>query len=181
MVKDVEYRQRIGKNLLNLREKACLKREILSILAKVSHSTIFRIETVNHNFEFEKLKLICDVFGITIDELANLNIDEWTEDILQRQVEKFRRANRKSELSAADLKEAFAKFKGPTFYIDKIFDEGFLDEPKTIKEVNEKFLESYGVTFKSTKITSSFKAKNYIEAKFIRKNLKTYVKKKPKD
>lgn len=174
MLVDAAYRPQIAKNLSAIRNKTCLKREPLHRLADVAEATIFRIEQTSNKFKFDSLQKIVDVFGITIDELKALDIDAYSEAELQKRVEKYRKAFRNDEISASELKAYYKDYKGTTYYLQVLINEGFFDEYRTIQEIRERIFHHSHIDYKPAILTNTIKQKEYFSGKLVQPNLKKY-------
>ena len=74
----------IGERLLKLRKEKNLSQEELANILDVSRQTVSKWETDQSVPDFDKIVPLCEVFGITSDELltGNSNIIEKKEELL---------------------------------------------------------------------------------------------------
>ena len=65
-----DARQNIAKNVKNLREKAGLKREELSLSLNFDNSYISKLEKCRVNITIDRLEIIASYFGVSIKDLV---------------------------------------------------------------------------------------------------------------
>ena len=65
-----DARQNIAKNVKNLREKAGLKREELSLMLNFDNSYISKLEKCRVNITIDRLEIIANYFGVSIKDLV---------------------------------------------------------------------------------------------------------------
>ena len=63
-------RQNIAKNVKNLREKAGLKREELSLTLNFDNSYISKLEKCRVNITIDRLEIIANYFGVSMKDLV---------------------------------------------------------------------------------------------------------------
>ncbi|MBK0348207.1 helix-turn-helix transcriptional regulator [Aerococcaceae bacterium zg-ZJ1578] len=69
--------------LKEIREEFGMTQQDIAKLTGMSESAIFRIETGKRSFNIDTAIKICDLFGITIDELVDRRVPEPSEELLK--------------------------------------------------------------------------------------------------
>ena len=67
--KSLNIRQRLAKNILDLRTKANMKREALSLALSMDNSYISKVEKCRVNVPIDRLEIIANFFEIDVIDL----------------------------------------------------------------------------------------------------------------
>ena len=67
--KPLDIRKRLAKNVLDLRIKANMKREALSLALSMDNSYISKVEKCRVNVPIDRLEIIANYFGVDVTEL----------------------------------------------------------------------------------------------------------------
>jgi len=161
MAKKTLDRKQLGQHLQELRVRLGYSLVSLSSITGVSPATISRMEN-GSQITLNKLELVCRVLGITLEELSkksyiNISTEQFHANI-KKQI-------RKLPLSSAAYKtinEKAQKFHGPSYLVKMSIEDGYLNQYREVREVQEHIQSKYDTRIVSSIITNALKRNKQI-------------------
>ena len=147
-------RKKLGVNIMLLREKCDLPQEVLAILATVSNAAISKLENYKSNFFFDTVSAIVKVFGFTIEETVNLDIEKYSKEDLINRINAYRKTMQFSEGYNTRIKTALSKGDGPTKSVYKLIMDGYFDDYKYTYETVATIQEVFNQEFTSNQVSN---------------------------
>ena len=149
-------RKQLGQNFRELRKRQGYTLQDLQNIFGVSAPTICRMENGSQSTT-KNLEFFCKILGITLEELYSRRYKNITPATFQANINKHINI---LPLSAASYKRINAKAEkshGPSYLAKMAVEDGFLNEFREVREVQEYIQSKYNIPLVSSTITNALK------------------------
>lgn len=136
-----------GNRVRTFRKEANISQEALATFAQLYQSYIASIEKGDVNIGILAQQTLSNTFGVKHYQLSDPDFPIPPKNVLRENIRRY--------ITARNIDPAYLKDKFPNYvkYMDELLQSGFLNEPKTTKEIAEKYKNEYELEITPSRIT----------------------------
>ncbi|SEA35681.1 DNA-binding transcriptional regulator, XRE-family HTH domain [Arachidicoccus rhizosphaerae] len=156
MAKNNLDRKRLGQHFKELRTRLGYSLENLASITGVSAPTISRLEN-GHQITLKKLTFICQVLGISLEDLAGKSYIQISNKQFQANIKKKIEKLPLSSTTYKEINEEAKSFHGPSYLVKMAMEEGYLNEFREVHEIQQHIHYTSKITLLPSSITNALK------------------------
>jgi len=137
-----------GNRVRTFRIEANISQEALATFAQLYQSYIASIEKGDINIGILAQRTLSDTFGVKHYQLSDPDFPIPSKDILRENIRRY--------ITSKNIDPSYLRDKMPDYgkYMDQLLRSGFLNEPRTSKQIAEKYKQEYELEISTARITN---------------------------